>query len=319
MVIDKNFHEIAPCLAFKKPDTTWTTCDKHDYATWLQDYTTRALEANQNIIYSSEVLDRVKDIDLPKLKQLFEGFEIHVFCTYRRFFEWTVSFYGQLYRHGIGWMDWDTVPEGTKSSLVDYFTLDRLEDLDRIHYTPNVVDFYSSAGIPTHIINFHAQEDIVNEFFCLDEVQAPTVCEATKAAAKKEADETHSNKGSSIEFDRIAMAAVQEGLLDPSTILRPDARAAIETYFEDTLGLKETELPKTCLPPPVVQMLRDYSLTVEEQLLPDYFASPEGSHALLESFDHYRYSFFCTVNTTQILASPELQTFLQNLEDSSLS
>jgi hypothetical protein len=74
-----------------------------------------ARNEGKHILISSESLDQVSQVSHVKIKELFNGFDIHVVVVYRRFFEWMVSNFGERHRSGLNWDEWRTLLPADKN------------------------------------------------------------------------------------------------------------------------------------------------------------------------------------------------------------
>lgn len=302
-------------MASKHIEPSWgTACADRETTNDILANITRARLEGKNIIISSESLDRIEKVDPSKLQDLLEGFDIQIVVVYRRFFEWAISNFGQMYRHfeGDGWMDWKHLPPKNARNVAGYLTVDKIQDMYDHFYTPNVYQMYKDNGLDVEILNYHAEQDVVSEFFCMPRVNAPTACRAVRESTE---DAPNTNRGVSISYDQIAVEAMELGWIDPAKVSRPQARVAVESFLTTEMGIDESDLPHRCLDQISVDMLETYSTETEATLLPDFYKSESGSRALRNKFDGYRTTSFCTVDVPQLIQSTDVQVMFSMIED----
>jgi hypothetical protein len=247
------------------------------------------------------------------LRDLLSGWEVHIVVTYRRFYEWSVSKFGQEYRDGRGdWEIWRPPDKERIKNIKDYLTRDRLNQFHSRFISTQAYQMYKEAGFNTQIVNYHASDDIVETMFCLEELNATHACKAVQER-KMEA-LIKSNIGESTAFDEIAVAAHEAGLIDGSVVTRPFARKAIQEYHEQVQGLTIDDLPKDCVSGDELRLMETISLADELLLFPSFFNSSEGESALRSKFEEYKTTKLCAVDTEAVLRVPSWRAFLSGLE-----
>jgi hypothetical protein len=85
---------------------------------------------------------------------------------------------------------------------------------------------YRHAGFTTHMLNFHADGDVVKSLFCLDVLNTKAICELESQGAPVRANSAHP-----IAYDEIGVAAKEEGMLDGMNLTRPEVRESIQRYI----------------------------------------------------------------------------------------
>jgi len=295
--IVSNHHAFTHCLARNEIRDDWLSkCEK--FSEVLDGFKATIGDArakNANILISNESFDQTGFINVTQIQELFSGFDVHVIVTYRRFFEWMVSKFGQMYRHSPDWRQWDALGDKT-NNIVSSSSRKDIKKLYSAHYSLEVYRMYADAGFQTHMLNFHANSNVVKSFFCLDVLNTPTIC-------KKETESettTRANEKETIAFDEIVVAAQESGILDGTKLTRVEAREAVQAYFEQTLGQTEADLPKVCIQQRELNLLERVSVMSESLAVPNFY-SRVGQQELLTRFESYKTEGFCSVDTAIVL------------------
>jgi hypothetical protein len=314
--IAERVHFFANCvLTLKEYSANWKKNCKNDphLVDQMQRNITMARTEGKNIIISSESLDRVHLVDPQKIRELLEGFDIHIVVTYRRFYEWNLSRFGQIYRKGKDWKDWDHWPKSKKltadlKNIVAYLSVWRLKDHYAGTYSLEVFRMYKEAGFNTHMLDYHASGgDIVRSLFCLPEMNASNVC--TRASSETA---LQANMAEPTIYDEIGVAAYEAGLIDGGKIGRPQAREIVRQCVEKTLGWKEDDLPKICVNGRELELLERISVMAESLALPELnngnikIGEPDWSL----QFERYKTTKFCSVDAKKVLAATPLRSCL---------
>ena len=296
----------------------------------------KAREDNRNIIFSSESLDMIRRIDMTKLSTLFDGFDVHIVIVYRRFFEWIVSNFGESYRkhyQQYGWKEWWNKTDDTIGSYNVISSLSRPDFVKNMYMQHSAMELYRMYKFiggfhNTYLINYHTTSDIVKSFFCdggtshlfsipgNDGVNTndkgsnkTSLCESYLTLVQQKGQQQTpkaGNKGESIAYDEIAVAAKEAGLIrydDKKTIIaRSKARQMIQEYFEQTVGWKgEEDIPKICLHGRPLDLLKELSLRLELYGFPEYYNEGGGKNEFASHWEQYRTTKLCAVNTTKVL------------------
>ena len=100
-------------------------------------------------------------------------------------------------------------------------------------------------------------------------------------------------------YDRIAVAAKKAGLLERtnSKAIRSDVTNGLRSYFEETLGLKEPDLPRFCMEQRELNLLKKISIMSENFAFPNFYNEEEFN----SRWDAYKETKLCSVNTTKVL------------------
>jgi hypothetical protein len=131
----------------------------------------KALTEDIGIIFSSEQFDYTRGY-LNEMKHFFREFsDVQIILTYRRFFEWSISWFMQSKRNG--WDKWVHRKMGTGEhyhpNLSSYAT-------STTRYTINPYMYYKDHFNVT-LINMHAgNDDSLDNFFCNPVVNTPRTC-----------------------------------------------------------------------------------------------------------------------------------------------
>jgi hypothetical protein len=303
-----NVHFFSHCFAHTSISDPWVEkcVRKSDMLDKIVKNISLARQEHKNIVISSESFDSIMLVDPTKLKELLQGFDVHVVVTYRRFFDWITSNFDQAYRHYQGgWHDWRSVPAGLKN-IASYLSDVRVKAQYAQFYAPEVYRVYKAAGFKTQILNYHSGDDIVSSFFCLEELNAPSACTAVQ---ENHREAPIANRAATTAYDEIAIAAYKHGLIDASRVPRYDAREALKYHFEKTKG----PLPQICVADDVIQQIEDISLMSEALLVPGFYSSSKGEGSLRLELETSRTTKMCSVDAEKVLEDLQLRQFISTI------
>jgi hypothetical protein len=303
-----NVHFFSHCFAYASISDHWAEkcVRKRDMLDQIVKNISLARQENKNIVISSESFDSIMLVDPTKLKELLQGFDVHVVVTYRRFFDWITSNFDQAYRHYQGgWHDWRSVPAGLKN-IASYLSDVRVQAQYAQFYAPEVYRVYKAAGFKTQVLNYHSTDDMVSSFFCLEELNSPSACTAVQ---ENHGDAPIPNRAETTAYDEIAIAAYEQGLIDASRVPRYDAREALKYHLEKTNGL----LPQICVADDVLQRIEDISLMSEALLVPGFYSSSKGEGPLRSELETLRTTKLCSVDAEKVLEDLQLRQFISTI------
>lgn len=276
----------------------------------------KAQKASVDILLSSEGFDNSK-VKYDELKELLSGFDIKIVVVYRRFFEWLISLYGERKRQRSDgryhFDEWGyTKVKNIKEWLADR---KRIMGLHGQFFSSVVYDRYK-LEFNTSLVNFHASGDVVEEFFCLDVLNATVACSAKRKHKHHLAKARVGVSPSAFSYDEIVVAGYKSGLLDGSAISRADARKAVQKRQEQDLNLTSLDFPTDCLADEFLQLIENVSIAEEQRLLPSFFNSNKGEMELRAKFVAAKNSNrFCGIDTEKLLLDPSWKQFLSELGD----
>ena len=294
-------HRVALCLFFNDDNPWKQSKNCSGVIPPIRSEIEEAKQIGKNVLFSCENLDAVDQVNATLIEEVFSGFEVHVVVVYRRFFERIVSWWGEQYKGprgqiGGGGMDlWNF----NRGNVVSYLSRPAFLK-DHISTLP-LVQFYQQASFQVHILNFHSpgfDRDISASLLCSDLFEAPGVCNKVLEEEKAMVQRVGL---SSTAYDELAVAARQIGLLEGKNISRPEARAQLKLYFEETLKMSESDFPKVCVEGESLELLYQISEMVESLVVPEYY-NERGMVELADHFEKYKWTKFCSVDTEKLLS-----------------
>ena len=318
LFISKDHHKFTHCLCLEEiPKEFVEVCEESRHILDdMKDSIETARNENKNFLISSESFDQVVRVDPTKIKKLFAGFDIHIVVTYRRYFEWMVSKFGQDYRHSHDWNHWQPHMKPETKNIVSSFSAAALKRTYARYSPLEVFKMYKQSGFSTHMLDFHANTDIVQSFFCLEILNTNNVCEL---ATNHSESAGRANHAESIAYDEIAVAAREAGILNNAkNLTRSQARYAIQHYFEGELGMEESDLPKVYIHQRELDLLEQISIMSESLAVPDYYER-KGYQDLDDRFQKYKTTKFYSIDTEQVLLDhgASIESFLGVAGDAS--
>lgn len=279
-------------------------------------------QQNQNVIISSEHGSYKGQYDNPQIfagittalhQALDDQWNVIVLVGYRRYFEWTASAYRQSNANGC----LNTRPRRNNQPIqprlcpelwpkIQQWMNQNPPSAQHYIYTDKLTDLWTRAGFQVKILNFHDAPggDLVQKFVCDILSDAPHTCAYTKSQNPKI---SNARVSTTAAYNNIAFEATKRNLLDgvnSSTPLHTVVKE-MEEYFQGKLNLTYRHLPLQCPPRSGLERLLKISLAKEEAILPDFYKSPNGKQAHIESFwqaanDRKE---FCTVDVESVLGN----------------
>lgn len=268
----------------------------------------KALTENLGIIFSSEQFDYTRGY-LTEMKHFFHEFtDVQIILTYRRFFEWSLSWYMQSKRNS--WEKWlRPKKDGSRQDHKNFATFLASTNLSSYatsmtRYIINPYLFYKDHFNVT-LINMHAGNgDSLDNFFCNPVVNTPHTC---KLRQRNELHIQNLNQMRGIfeGYDEIAVAAFKARLIDPRRISRTTARKLIRSHQEKILNLTAADFALTCPTQHQLNTLLEVSMKIEREYFPEFFESDQGEIELRKKFDDMvARSQFCSIDTDKVLVDP---------------
>lgn len=272
---------------------------------------------NTSIIISSEYISNSDSIVFRKdlfatlidaLKvTLADDWNPFVVVGFRRYAEWSISAVHQYHRlycatlwKKDAWKygDCESAWELTKQ----WMQLTPHPVADHYHYTDEAYQIWKKH-FRVKILNFHREGHISAKFACNMLPDAPYLCNFFKN--RPEMPRSNSIPSARGGYSTIIYAAYQKGL-----IARTEERYVVlrkmEKYFDHEFGrdIAYADLPlRDCPSTDELQKLLNFSLAMEQKLVPSYFDSPEGEpehrNAFWKMVDAKRE--FCAVDTEAAL------------------
>jgi hypothetical protein len=165
-------------------------------------------------------------------------------------------------------------------------------------YTDNIVDMYQDLGDQVRIMNIHLDNmQIISNFICEILPNATNSCKASLNQSKQEI----KNPSTPLDYQSIALDAVEYGLLNRSTLNGHVVRA-LEKYHSKKL--ESRPLPLECMDRVSLEAFLAESMRLERELVPDFYAAHEEQHRK-QFWNAAAENKFCSVNTTAVLIDPD--------------
>ncbi len=264
--------------------------------------------SQENLFLSDEMFGVMADWDGNwKLlqKTIGETWDLHFIVTYRRFFEWFVSFYFQAHRYGMPeerittrWPLASTAAalQTTKASVNTIPTIsDYFEKLQRekngfanvyvkrwgdtfgkMHPMEVQKNKFEKHYPGVKIFNFHQEPDnMVGSFYC-NVFPGPQshACKHRKRIGTPHS--IHQNLSGSHNYDMLSVAAFHSHVLIQRDLQRPAVAEAARRHQEEVLKLSDKDFPLICMSPQQLNNLLEMSLEFERRILPEWYKTPQG-------------------------------------------
>jgi len=258
-----------------------------------------ALKKNLNVILSSEQFDYYRPIK--DIKHFFREFSsIQILVVYRRFFEWTLSYYLQSRRRD--WDEWAVMEHQNFVQFIETTNISSIYNLDR--YSVSAYKNYKEHFNVTWVNMHAATGDILDNFFCNPMLNATNTCKLRRDKQLQLAPHNVALANDDV-YDEIAIAARDSKLLNPTKISRKNAREMFRHHQEISLNLTALDIPRRCPSTQKLDELLAVSLEVEREYFPTFFASEQGEKELRKKFQNMVSKLsFCSVDTAKVLADP---------------
>lgn len=250
-------------------------------------------EVRQDVILSSEFMGLLENWKWDKLlKPLLARWDFHLVVGYRIWYMWYPSVYFQIFRFkaALGWPGDDL-----KTSVPALTGFHRDKRTTKL-FTAEYIDHWKALVAPTKlsvlVYNMNEDANVLKTIFC-------RMLNATHTCAKHiESDAPSENTGFSLEYDRLALAAHEAGLL-PEKIDRLTAAENIENHLE-SIGVSLESLPRTCVQGEERRFIYEQSLRFEEQFGTSARGA-ESEHIFKERFEQFAEARLCSTNVSAAL------------------
>ena len=309
---------LAHCFVEDKSELHWVGCTEEgsgrskkrdDVVGEFESFVQSALDENQNIILSSEEFDFPSFNFTAFQSYLVPSFQVKVVMTYRRFYDYFISFYNQMLKNGqvrdennffLSFGDW---------VLSD----DKIFEIYQSQHTYEVYERYKQydGDLSISVMNMHNslnEQSIVADFFCNHVSDATNTCEVvTNSSDKTE------NPSKSSFLDRIFIDDLYRYYNGTSDILsQKNNRAKIVEKF-----LNMTSFPLRCPSAELKERLLSVSIKAEKALTAEsWYTSDDGIKSLMEDFEKkMNTTKFCVADVEQIVSTAEWQEFWGSLSD----
>mmetsp|Transcript_2245 Transcript_2245/g.3569 ORF Transcript_2245/g.3569 Transcript_2245/m.3569 type:complete len:402 (-) Transcript_2245:250-1455(-) len=257
------------------------------------------------------------------LRNELRDFDVTIILTYRRYFEWLLSYYAQIHHPLDIGNDWDksklpTFPEWFQLSAdctdQNTFSVHRRwgdESARReLHPIESEISRIKLHYQNIRIHNMHAfSGDLVSNFYC-NTIDADYTCEHQIKM------HVHANPMRTTDYEILALTAYEKGLIKNSDGLgRSEVGELAEKFHQLSAKVRGTKFPTICLSPQQQEELLNRSLEMEKRLLPEWFASPDGEAAHRTKFSQYiKQGKFCAVDAARVLEEEEWMNFFADVK-----
>jgi hypothetical protein len=258
------------------------------------------------------------------LSSIRRGWHVRVILTYRRYHEWLPDLYGNLYPvESDRYKGWPIANE--KSVIIPSFPdfyrsmnpSNKINQLREVKPQRDLMDYierYREDFDEVRIFNMHdgtaGMEGSNRAFFCQMLPESPHACESFSSEPLSNSLDYLADAKSLYLADRLAVGAYIRGWVHRS-LLRDDIRNAVR----ERLAQSNETLPLECLSVQEAQGFLNYSVTMEQKVVPTFSASAVGISVLQSDFfASLKQNTFCSEDINRMLGSSgDWQEFFQSL------
>jgi hypothetical protein len=174
-------------------------------------------------------------------------------------------------------------------------------------YTDKIVDLYRDLGDQVRIMNMHLDNmEVTSNFVCEILPNAANACQASLNQTKQ-----NFNPSSQMDYQLIAVDAVDRGLLGKSKLDRGRVVQTIKQYHKKELGSRP--LPLECMDQVSLEAFLAESMRLERELVPEFYAAHEEQHRK-NFWNAAAKNKFCSINTTAVLIDPDWLSLFARLK-----
>ena len=242
---------------------------------------------------------------------------VRVVLVYRRYFEWLVSMWNEANKKKVGemWpseggMNVEIFPEYIKH-LTGYSEISAQRGLHPVKYLQSMWTNHSSEVL---LLDLHEMRDdregTVIRF--VREILPPPVGDVLAREMAADHDKhDRPNLSRNVDFDRLAVAAHQEGLF--KNMSRGKIRKMAEKYLLAKLNTTLDRLPRVCPEETQLQEILNNSLKYKRQVFPEKW-SEKASRKLKLAFEEAEaQGMFCNMDTDKLMEDDAVRKFFQLL------
>jgi hypothetical protein len=122
------------------------------------------------------------------------------------------------------------------------------------------------------------------------------------------------NPSQTLFYDALAVAAVEKGLLT-NQLQRKSAGTQIAEFHKTVMNQSLSEFPLLCMTQDENHEYLNYSLAIEERLLPEFYRSSQGKAAHTKEFwENVEKKKYCWIDTDSVLLNQHWQRFFSNMK-----
>jgi len=267
------------------------------------------LVRGKNAIYSNEVFGKFfgsKQAHYDNLKELTKDWHVKIVFSYRRLFEWLPSFYYQRFQGTSTWnkRDFTTFPQFFRKTKTQ--RIEKFPPFGKKHPTQFLLEKFASHFDDIKVFNMNEDKyatGLVANFYCS---VFPDDNDGACEYWRKHGRDKSKNVGQSVNYDLLAYAAKEAGLLDDE-VERTAITSAIKNRQENILNITANDFAyQDCLSTEEETLFLNKSLEFEQQLFPEWFKSKGGEVEHRAKFEAaIRSQKFCTVNAKEVIQKDE--------------
>jgi hypothetical protein len=305
--------------------------------------------SHENLFLSDEMFGVMADWDgnWKLLEDTIGGtWDLQFIVTYRRFFEWFVSFYYQAHRYAMSeeriTIKWPSATTNKNPMQNRYRNIippisAYFEMLQREKSSFNVyVRRWGDTFLKMHpmevqknkfekhypdvkIFNFHQEPDnLVGSFYC-NVFPGPQSHACKHRRHVGTPDSTNQNLSGSHNYDMLSVVAYHSNLIKNRDLPRPAVAEAARRYQEEVLNLSDKDFPLICMSPQQLSNLLESSLEFERRVLPEWFELPQGEQQHRAQFDKYVSEHrFCSINANEAILDERWRKFFESLNSTNV-
>ena len=136
---------------------------------------------------------------------------------------------------------------------------------------------------------------LLKTFFC-STLGLKSTCEKHLETTNEKSE----NVGFSLQNDRLACELHLQGYIDAEKVSRVEAGEIISKFFIEK-GTTLEQVSPICFNDDEMKGVLERSKTLEEELLPDFYASDKGMITMADEIQKSKYKHYCEVNLNEII------------------
>jgi hypothetical protein len=321
----------------------------HEQKEWkaLEALLKKLAQSHRHVILSDEAFSRLKvtNANLKLLQEtLSRYYDVTLVMVYRRYYEWVLSMHNEKYKplaRRVKYLKWPDEKDGKAlRTFPDYYR--RLKkgqgiggyQLEAEQHNQHAVGYlktvFETSFQDIRIFNMHHhpavtpnEDDLLSletrffrEIILLPEAAA--VSQSLQEKLEQDHGPKRTNPSLSLDYDLLAVAAHEQGLLAPH-LQRSQVARAVSLAFSKLSSNYTAHLPRECPTPDEYTAILNRSLTFEERL----FSGEEepSSQVAARRRQMHKADFvkarsklaFCNIDTNAVLKDPVWQRFFQRL------
>lgn len=281
---------------------------------------------NHSLLVSAETFSSLRDGEIYDLHEYLNAAwnNITIAVTYRRYYDYLVSFYNEWARNEYGDI-WESgafeknATDRFRPGMYEFLNDSQHFEIATEKYTLAIVSRYQKYFRNIVMMNFHDDTvDLVEQFYCHVIPFAPNTCQKVKGILVSSTN-TKFNKNHPVVYEDLTYAAHRKGMIDVRTKEQyTTVRDAIQIHQETTLGLSKSDFPLRCPPKERLDDIWKISLQAEKNFHVQALSSLDNTNntliALKDDFDERAKTSLCEVDFESILESSTWKIFFDNFD-----